>query len=136
MSRETLEKLAQAVLDGVSEEEAVALAKAALEQGLDPLECVTDGLTKGIQEVGRLFASGEYFLPQLIVGADAMMAAMKIFEPELVGDQRREVAGTVVIGTVEGDLHEIGKGLVSTMLRGNGFRVIDVGVDKTAAEFV
>jgi corrinoid protein of di/trimethylamine methyltransferase len=135
MPKEMFEKLAQAVIEHESEE-AVALAKAALEQGLNPLDCVTHGLTKGIQKVGKLFASGECFLPELITGADAMMAAMEIFEPALVGDQRREVVGTVVIGTVEGDLHEIGKTLVSTMLRGNGFRVIDIGVDKPAAEFV
>jgi corrinoid protein of di/trimethylamine methyltransferase len=135
MSKEMFEKLAQAVIEGKSEK-AVALAKAAPEQGLSPLDCITHGLIKGIQEVGKLFASGEYFLPELIVGADAMMAAMEIFEPALVGDQRREIVGTVVIGTVEGDLHEIGKTLVSTMLRANGFRVIDIGVDKPAAEFV
>lgn len=135
MSEEMYEKLVNAVIEGESEE-AVALAKEALEQGIDPLACITQGLTVGIQKVGELFASGDYFLPELIIGADAMKAAMEILEPALVGDQQREVVGTVVIGTVEGDLHEIGKTLVSTMLSANGFKVIDLGVDKPAADFV
>ncbi len=135
MSEEMYKKLAQAVIDGEAED-AVALAKQALEQKLDPLACITQGLTKGIQEVGELFANGEYYLPELIIGADAMKDALEILEPALVGDQQREVVGTVVIGTVEGDLHEIGKTLVGTMLTANGFKVIDIGVDKPAAEFV
>jgi methylmalonyl-CoA mutase cobalamin-binding domain/chain len=80
------------------------------------LQCITEGLTKGIQKVGESFASGEYFLPELIVGADAMKAALDILEPALVGDQKREVVGT--------------------MLTANGFQVVDIGVDKTAAEFI
>jgi 5-methyltetrahydrofolate--homocysteine methyltransferase len=72
----------------------------------------------------------------LIIGADAMKAALEILEPAMVGNQQREVVGTVVIGTVEGDLHEIGKTLVGTMLTASGFKVIDIGVDKSAAEFI
>ena len=129
------EKLAQAVIDG-EPEDAVALAKEALEQGLDPLECITRGLTKGIQKVGELFASGEYYLPELIIGADAMKEALEILEPALVGDQKRDVVATVVLGTVQGDLHEIGKTLVGTMLTANGFQVKDIGVDQPASAFV
>jgi 5-methyltetrahydrofolate--homocysteine methyltransferase len=135
MSQEMFDKLAEAVIEG-EPDDAKALAKEALEKGLDPLQCITEGLTKGIQKVGEFFASGEYFLPELIIGADAMKAALDILEPALVGDQKREVVGTVVLGTVEGDLHEIGKTLVGTMLTANGFQVIDIGVDKTAAEFI
>jgi len=135
MSEEMFNKLAQAVIDGKSED-AVELAKQALDQGLDPLACITNGLTKGIQLVGELFASGEYYLPELIIGAEAMKAALEILEPALPVDQTREVVATVVIGTVEGDLHEIGKTLVGTMLAANGFKVIDIGVDKPASEFV
>lgn len=130
-----LDKLAEAVIKGEADH-AEALAKEALEKGLDPLQCITEGLTKGIQKVGELFASGEYFLPELIIGADAMKTALDILEPALVGDQAREVVGTIVLGTVEGDLHEIGKTLVGTMLTANGFKVIDIGVDKTASEFI
>jgi methanogenic corrinoid protein MtbC1 len=135
MSQEMYDKLAEAVITGETAE-AIVLAKAALEKGLDPLKCITEGLTKGIQRAGELFAAGEYFLPELIIGADAMKAALDVLEPALVGDQAREVAGTIVLDTVEGDLHEIGKNLVGTMLTANGFRVIDIGVDKTASEFI
>ena len=135
MTNEMHQRLAQAVIDG-EPEDAEALAKEALAKGLDPLACITQGLTKGIQEVGRLFASGEYFLPELIIGADAMKMALDILEPELVGDQKREVVGQVVLGTVEGDLHEIGKTLVGTMLTANGFQVTDIGVDKKPEDFI
>jgi len=135
MSQEMFEKLAEAVIEG-EPEDAEALAKEALEKGLNPLICITEGLTKGIQMVGELFSKGDYFLPELIIGADAMKAALDILEPALVGGQQREVVGRVVLGTVEGDLHEIGKTLVGTMLTANGFKVIDIGVDKSASEFV
>ncbi len=135
MSQEMFGRLAEAVVKG-QKDDAKALAKEALEKGLDPLQCITEGLTQGIQKVGELFASGEYFLPELIMGADAMKTALDILEPALVGNQVREVVGTVVLGTVEGDLHEIGKKLVGTMLTANGFKVIDIGADKTASEFI
>lgn len=133
--KDTFNKLAQAVIVG-EPEDAVALAKEALEQGLDPLQCINKGLTVGIRRVGELFASGEYFLPDLIIGADAMKAALEILEPALVEDQERELVGRVVLGTVEGDLHEIGKTLVGTMLTANGFQVTDIGVDKSADDFI
>ena len=135
MSQEIYEKLAQAVIDG-EPEDAEDLAQQALDQGLDPLDCINKGLSPGIDRVGELFASGEYFLPDLIIGGDAMKAALNVLEPALSGDQEREVLGQVVLGTVEGDLHEIGKTLVGTMLTANGFLVTDIGVDRTAAEFV
>ncbi len=135
MSAEMYDKLAQALIDG-EPDEAEDLAKQALDQGLDPLTCINEGLTKGIQRVGDLFASGEYFLPELIIGAEAMKRALAVLEPAMVGDQSREVVGTVVLGTVEGDMHEIGKTLVGTMLIANGFKVIDLGVDQSADKFV
>lgn len=135
MSAEMYEILAQSVIEG-EPEEAEALAKQALDQGLDPLTCINEGLTKGIQYVGELFAEGEYFLPELIIGAEAMKRALAILEPAMVGDQAREVVGRVVIGTVEGDMHEIGKTLVGTMLTANGFKVIDIGVDQSSEKFV
>lgn len=135
MKEEMYKNLAQAIIYG-EPEKAVALASDALEQGLDSLECITQGLTKGIRRVGELFASGEYFLPSLIIGANAMKAALEVLEPALVDNQQREVAGRVVIGTVRGDLHEIGKNLVGAMLAANGFKVIDIGVDKSSADFL
>ncbi len=135
MSQEMFAKLAQAVIDG-EPEDAEELAKQALDQGLDPLACINDGLTKGMDRVGELFASGEYFLPDLIIGGEAMKDALAVLEPALAANQEREVAGRVVLGTVEGDLHEIGKTLVGTMLTANGFQVTDIGIDKSADEFI
>jgi len=135
MSADLFEKLRQSVIEG-EPDDAEQLAKQALEDGLDPLTCINEGLTKGIQRVGELFASGEYFLPELIIGAEAMKRALAILEPAMVGDQAREVVGTVVLGTVEGDMHEIGKTLVGTMLIANGFKVIDLGVDQSTDKFI
>jgi corrinoid protein of di/trimethylamine methyltransferase len=135
MSKEMFEKLAQTVIDG-EPEDAAELAQQALDQGLDALDCINRGLSPGIDRVGELFATGEYYLPDLILGGDAMKAALEILEPALAGDQSREILGRVVLGTVEGDLHEIGKTLVGTMLTANGFEVIDIGVDQPASEFV
>jgi corrinoid protein of di/trimethylamine methyltransferase len=135
MSEEMYQKLAQAVIDG-EPEEAEQLARQALEQQLDPLTCINEGLTKGIRKVGELFANGEYFLPELIIGAEAMKRALAVLEPAMMSDQSREVVGKVVLGTVKGDMHEIGKTLVGTMLVANGFKVIDIGVDKSADEFI
>lgn len=132
---EILNKLAQAVIDG-EPEDAEELARQALAEGLDPLVCINEGLTPGINRVGELFESGEYFLPDLIIGGEAMKAALAVLEPALASDQEREVLGRVVLGTVEGDLHEIGKTLVGTMLAANGFEVTDIGIDKSAADFV
>jgi corrinoid protein of di/trimethylamine methyltransferase len=135
MSQEIFDRLAQTVIDG-EPEDAEEVAQQALDQGLDPLECINRGLSPGIDRVGELFATGEYFLPDLIIGGDAMKAALDVLEPALAGGQSRETLGQVVLGTVEGDLHEIGKTLVGTMLTANGFRVTDIGVDKPAADFV
>ena len=135
MSEELYNNLKQAVIEGESED-AEKFAKEALDQKVDPLKCINLGLMPGIQEVGDLFSKGDYFLPELIMGADAMKADLEILEPALVGGQKREVVGRVVLGTVEGDLHEIGKTLVGTMLTANGFQVTDIGVDQTAEAFI
>jgi len=135
MSEEIYQKLAQAVIDGESED-AEALARHALEVGLEPLECINKGLTKGIQHVGELFADGECYLPELILSANAMKAALGVLEPAMLGGKQREIVGKVVLGTVQGDLHEIGKNLVSIILTANGFHVIDIGVDKPVSEFI
>ena len=135
MSEEILDRLARAVADG-EPEEAETLARQALEQGLDPLRCIDEGLTPGIERVGELFDTGEYFLPDLIIGGDAMKAALSVLEPALTGAQGRKILGRVVLGTVEGDLHEIGKTLVGTLLTANGFEVTDIGIDQPARAFV
>lgn len=136
MSQEMCDKLAQIVIVG-EPEKAEGLAQQALDLGLDPLTCINQGLTKGIRRVGELFASGEYFLPDLIIGAEAMKKALAVLEPALTeGGPGREVLGHAVLGTVKGDLHDIGKTLVGTMLTANGFEVTDLGTDVPASDFV
>lgn len=132
---ELLGKLAESVELG-EPEEAAALAQQALDEGLDPLKSIDEGLTPGITRVGESFSRGDAYLPDLILAGEAMKSALDILEPAMLDDQEREVVGRVVLGTVKGDLHEIGKTLVATMLTANGFQVTDVGIDQSAEEFI
>ena len=135
MTEDLIIKLKNAVIEG-EPEDAAKIATEALGQNMDPLQCINLGLMPGIQKTGDLFSEGEYFLPELIMGAEAMKEALSILEPALVGGQKRDVVGRVVLGTVQGDLHEIGKTLVGTMLTANGFQVTDIGVDQTPDDFI
>jgi corrinoid protein of di/trimethylamine methyltransferase len=136
MSEELFKQMAQAVIDG-DDDEAASLAQQALDQGVDALEAINKGFTPGMDVVGELYSTGEYFLPDLILGGEAMKAALGVLEPALkASGQSREVLGIVVLGTVKGDIHEIGKSLVGSMLSANGFEVYDVGIDIEASEFV
>lgn len=112
------------------------LAQKALKEGVNPLEAIEKGLAEGIKIVGEKFGRGEIFLPELVMGAEAMKAALAVLEPAVPAGQHRASAGKVVIGTVQDDIHEIGKNLVSTMLSSNGFEVIDLGVNVPSADFV
>jgi corrinoid protein of di/trimethylamine methyltransferase len=124
-----LNTLRQAVVEGNSES-AVAEAKKWLEiDGSNPMEAIEKGLTPGILEVGRLYDSGEYFLPELITSAEAMKSALSIFRPAITADAGTLEKGKVLMATVEGDIHEIGKSIVSSMLETRGFRVFDLGAD-------
>jgi corrinoid protein of di/trimethylamine methyltransferase len=136
MSEELFKEMAQAIIDG-DDEEAGSLAKKALDQGVDPLEAINRGYTAGMDLVGELFSTGEYFLPDLILGGEAMKAALAVLEPALkAAGQERAVLGKIVLGTVKGDIHEIGKSLVGTMLSANGFEVFDLGIDIESNQFV
>ena len=136
MSEELFKQMAQSVIDG-DDEEAAALAQQGLDQGIGPLEAINKGFTAGMDVVGELYSTGEYFLPDLILGGEAMKAALAALDPALkASGQTREVLGNVVLGTVKGDIHEIGKSLVGSMLSANGFEVYDVGIDVEAEEFV
>ena len=136
MSDEIYNQLTQAVIDG-DEELTEALARQALDRGLNPLDIINQGLTPGIDIVGEKFGCGEYFLPHLVMAGNAMKAAMGLLDPALKeSGAARETLGTVVLGTVAGDIHEIGKSLVATMLTASGFVVHDLGVDVPTERFV
>jgi len=124
-----LQKLSDSVIEGNSQE-AKKWAIEVLNSGLDPLEAIEKGLAKGLREVGRRFECGEMFLMHLILSAEAMKAGVEIMKPEML-KQNKELKslGTFLIGTVEGDLHDIGKSIVSAMLTAEGFDVVDLGVD-------
>jgi corrinoid protein of di/trimethylamine methyltransferase len=109
----------------------------AVAEGIEPLTIINDALVPGMRIVGEKYSCGEYFLPNLIVSASGMKGAMALLEPELKArNQNVQSAGTVVIGTVRGDIHEIGKSLVATMLSANGFEVHDLGVDVPPERFI
>jgi corrinoid protein of di/trimethylamine methyltransferase len=126
----------QSVIDGDTDQVTV-LAQRSLDLGIDPLDAINQGYVPGVNFVGEQFALGEMFLPDLVMGGEAMKAAVALLEPEMVrrGSQRASL-GTVVLGTVTGDIHEIGKTLVQTMLSATGFQVHDLGVDVPTELFV
>lgn len=118
-------------------EEAEAAARKALEAGIEPVDAIENGLAKGIREVGEKFSRKEMFVVELIYAAEIMGAAIKILEPALKKSaERRNVIAKVVIGTVAGDIHDIGKNLVRIMLEANGFEVHDIGKDAPTETFV
>jgi len=136
MDHEIITQLITAIVDG-EPELTVELTRQALAAGLEPLVIIDQGLIPGMEIVGQKFACGDYFLPNLIISANGMQAAMTLLEPELrARQQERKSAGKVVIGTVHGDIHEIGKSLVATMLSANGFQVFDLGVDVPVGTFI
>lgn len=136
MSNELLTDIKNALVDG-KPDETVELTRKALKAGIEPMMIINKGLTEGMDIVGERFQTGEFFLPNLVIAASGMNQAMEILEPELKSlQQTAESLGTVVIGTVAGDIHEIGKSLVATMLSVNGFEVHDLGVDVTNETFV
>jgi corrinoid protein of di/trimethylamine methyltransferase len=135
MSSPLITLMKQSILDG-DPDAAVQLAQQALAQNLDPLEAINLGFMPGMSEVGQQFGAGQLFLPDVIMAAEAMKKALAVLEPEMAKHgTRREVLGRVVLGTVKGDVHEIGKSLVGTLLSANGFEVHDLGVDVPFARF-
>lgn len=136
MSQELFKEMAQSILDG-DDEVSAELAQKALNEGIDPLAAITDGFMPGVNEVGDNFACGDAFLPELVMAGEAMKAAIAVLEPAMMASGvSRQVLGTVVLATVEGDIHEIGKTLVGTMLTSSGFKVYDMGVDVPTADLI
>ena len=129
-----LEKLYAAVLEGDAKTSA-AITKQALDEGVEPLALVTNTMVPAMDEAGRRFEAEEYFVPELLLAARAMKAAMALIRPLLVASGAKS-AGRVAVGTVKGDLHDIGKNLVASMLEGGGFEVLDLGADVSPEKFI
>ncbi len=134
---EIFKSIAQAVLEG-KVKETLDLVTRGVEDGVDPLKLITDGLTVGLDQVGQKFEEGEYYLPDMMLAAEAMSKAIDFLEPHLAKgkDGRQEGAVKVVIGTVKGDLHSIGKDIVIMMMKAAGMEIYDMGVDVASADFV
>ena len=129
-----LSKLYDAILKGDAKT-SVEVVEAALAEDVDPSQLVVEQMIPAMSEVGRRFECNEYFVPELLVAARAMKGALALLRP-LLAERGIEPVGRVVIGTVKGDLHDIGKGLVASMLEGGGFEVVDLGVDVPPERFV
>ncbi len=136
MPEEIFNKIILAVEDG-DVEACAELARSALDEGRDPLKIIDEGLSAGIRVVGEKFGCGDLFLPDLMMAVEAMNAGLEIVQPVLDKLKiKKESLGTVVMGTVFGDIHDIGKSIVATMLEMNGYSVIDLGVNVTARAFI
>lgn len=111
------------------------LVKQALDQGVPPMDILEDGLRPAMEEVGKKFESLEIFLPEMMKAADAMAAGVEILQPRLASGKHEVKKGLILLGTVEGDVHDIGKNIVAIMLRGAGFEVVDLGYDVSVLTF-
>ena len=136
MDETLIQAMRQTIIDGAPST-ASRLAQQALDAGYDPLEMINHGYVEGMTYVGERYGCREMFLPDLLASAEAMKAAVNVLEPEMRrrGSQR-EMLGRVVLGTAKGDIHDIGKNLVATLLSSSGFDVLDLGTNATAADFV
>lgn len=135
MPNETFSAMRQSIIDGAPDT-ACSLAQQAMTAGTAPLDAINNGFVPGMHDVGEQFARGQMFLPDMMASAEAMRAAMSVLDPELrkLGTER-PMAGVVLLGTTRGDIHEIGKILVGTLLTAHGFRVHDLGVDVAGETF-
>ena len=129
-----LDELRAAMVDGQSKQ-AVAKVNEGLDESIDAGTLLREGLIAGMAEVGQLYEDGEIFVPEMLVAARAMTAALAVLKPHLV-EEGVESSGKVAIGTTQGDLHDIGKNLVAMMLEGSGYEIVDLGVDVPAEKFI
>ena len=129
-----LNELYEAILGGKLEH-AQAVTQQAIAEGIEPQSIINDYMVKGMEEIGARFEAGKAFVPNLLMSARAMKGCLELLKPLLKGDSSTS-AGRVVIGTVKGDLHDIGKNLVASMLEGCGFEVINLGVDVSSDKFI
>ncbi len=134
--KEMLESMAAAIIEG-DEDMAQEGAQNALDAGIGPLEALEQGFSKGMDVIGERFGTGEAFLPELLMAASAFNVAMEIIKPALEsGQQQRRKLGTVVLATVKGDVHAIGKDIVATMMGISGLEVVDLGVDRSSLDII
>lgn len=134
-SDEILTNLKESIVKG-NKEAAAEHTTRAIEAGIDMTLILEAGIIKATEEVGKLYEQMEYYLPDLLIAADAMIAAMDILKPHLKAIFDEKLKGTILIGAVEGDMHSIGKNLVITLLEGQGFEVVDLGTDVPPTKFV
>jgi corrinoid protein of di/trimethylamine methyltransferase len=136
MHEKLFEDMAQSIIDGEIED-AGKLAKQSIELGISPMDAINKGFVVGVNKVGDEFSCGNAFLPELVIAGEAMKAAIAVLEPEFdrLGT-KREVLGKIVIATVEGDIHDIGKTLVGTLMTASGFEVHDMGVDVPIGDII
>ena len=132
---EFITKLKDSIVKG-NTEDAITYTKKSIETGIDVKTILDDGIIKATEIVGKLFEDMEYYLPDLIIAADAMIGAMEIIRPKLKGESDQKPKGLILIGSVEGDVHSIGKNLMIALLEGQGFDVIDLGTDVPPEKFV
>jgi len=131
-----IDKLRESIVN-CDAERAVEIAKEVIEKGVDPIKAIEEGLSKGLRIIGERFAAGEAFLTELALGAETMKRALDVLMPIISKrGKERKILGKVVLGTVEGDIHDIGKNIVGAMLTSAGFEVIDLGVDVSTEKFV
>jgi len=136
LKEETLSQMGQAIIDG-DKETAESLAHYAIDNKMDLIDVIEKGFIPGIQKVGDLWEKGEYFLPELITSSECMKSVMNILQPEMEKAHiQKKSLGKIVIGTVQGDIHDIGKNLVASMFSANGFDVIDLGGNVQLEKFV
>jgi len=134
--KQLMENIVRSIIDG-DQVKAQENAREALNINIDPLEVVESGFSRGMAIVGESFERGESYLPELLMAAATFNAAMEILEPEIEA-QNKEIAkaGTVLLGTVKGDVHNLGKNIVAMVLETNGFSVVDIGVDVPSLNFI
>jgi 5-methyltetrahydrofolate--homocysteine methyltransferase len=117
-------------------ESAKALVKTAIDQGIAPMDILENGLRMAMEEIGKKFETLEVYLPDLIIAADAMIAGVDVLKPHLSAEKDTSKDKVVMLGTVEGDVHDIGKNIIGIMLEGSGFRVVDLGSDVPVLTFI
>ena len=136
LEQQLFDEAKESVIDG-DRETAVEIAHKGLEAGIDPSEFIEKGFIPGILEIGQLFEDGEVFLPEVMMAADAIKEAVAVLNDRMEANgQKREEKGKILLATVEGDLHDIGKGIVASLLVANGFQVIDLGRDVANSKII